>query len=341
MPAAPAPAGPRILVTGADGQLGRSLQALAARDDSAAYAFANRAQLDITDASAIERWLDARPTDYLINAAAYTAVDRAAAEPEAALAINARAPGLLARACAARDIRLLHVSTDYVFDGTLDRAYRESDAPCPPNTYGRGKWLGEQAILETTADAVILRTSWVFSAWGGNFVRTMLRLGAQHERLRVIDDQIGGPTWAGHLACVLHRLALRSRACGPGNGAAAAPAAPVPHRPSRQPHSDGATASTASTRIPGGIYHFSGAPWVSWHGFAQEIFAQALELGLIQRLPAVEAISSRDWPAPEPRPANSRLDCTRLETLLGPLERGWRTGLSEVLRDWQASSGPV
>ena len=305
--------GPRILVTGADGQLGRSLQALAAHDSGpAVYAFVNRAQLDITDPSAPDRWLDAHPADLLINAAAYTAVDRAAVEKDAALAVNARAPGLLARCCAARGIRLLHVSTDYVFDGALDRAYRETDEPRPLNAYGRGKWQGEQAVLETAADAVILRTSWVFSAWGGNFARTMLRLGAQHEHLRVIDDQIGGPTWAGHLATVLHRLALRA-----GDGGAAAPA--------------------ASSRAPGGIYHFAGAPWVSWHGFAQEIFIRALALGLIPRLPAVEAIPARDWPSPEPRPANSRLDCGRLEALLGPLERDWRIGLDEVLRTWNAA----
>ncbi|MGB6241975.1 MAG: dTDP-4-dehydrorhamnose reductase [Castellaniella sp.] len=302
MPAATA----RILVTGADGQLGRSLQALAAhKPGSAVYDFVTRAQLDITDGSAIDRWLDAHPADYVINAAAYTAVDRAATDMDAALAVNAHAPGLLARGCAARGMHLLHVSTDYVFDGALDRAYRDTDAPCPLNAYGRSKLLGEQAVQDAAPDAIIVRTSWVFSAWGGNFVRTMLRLGAQHDRLRVIDDQIGGPTWAGHLAEALHRLAL---------------------------HAHGAVATASPSSAPGGVYHFAGSPWVSWHGFAQEIFAQALRLGLIPRLPAVEAIPSSDWPAPEPRPANSRLDCSRLEALLGPLERDWRTGLDEVLR---------
>lgn len=324
--------GPRILVTGMDGQLGRSLQALAAQDLSAVYTFVKRTDLDITDAAALERWLDAHPADALINAAAYTAVDRAAAEPDAALAVNAHAPGLMARCCAARGMRLLHVSTDYVFDGTSDRAYRETDAPGPLNSYGRSKLLGEQAALAAAPDAIIVRTSWVFSAWGSNFVRTMLRLGAQHDHLRVIDDQIGGPTWAGHLAQALHRLALKSQA--------SSAAAPALCQPALHPNGNRA-ASAAPSSVPGGVYHFAGAPWVSWHGFAQEIFAQALELGLIPRLPAVEAIPSRDWPSPEPRPANSRLDCTQLEALLGPLERDWRIGLDQVLRTWNARPGPA
>ncbi len=293
---------PRILVTGADGQLGRSLRALAEQHPGAArYAFLSRAQLDITQIGNIAAQLDAHPVNCLINAAAYTAVDRAAAEPGLSRAINADAPGLLARACAARGIRLLHVSTDYVFDGRLDRPYRESDPTAPLNTYGQGKRAGEAAVLAADARAIVVRTGWVFSAWGSNFVRTMVRLGAQHDTLRVIDDQIGGPTWAGHLAQALHALALQPA----GN-------------------------------VPGGVYHFGGQPWVSWHGFALDILARAHALGLIARLPRVDAIPSADWPSPEPRPANGRLDCARLEALLGPLERDWRGGLDQVLETWRA-----
>lgn len=292
----------RILVTGADGQLGRSLRALAAQAPGAArYTFLNRSQLDITQAGAISAWLDAHPADCLINAAAYTAVDRAASEPDLSRAINAAAPGLLARACAARGLRLLHVSTDYVFDGRLDRPYREDDPAAPLNTYGRGKLEGEHAVLAADARAIVVRTGWVFSAWGGNFVRTMVRLGSQRDTLRVIDDQVGGPTWAGHLARVLLTLALRP-----------------------------------ASETPGGVYHFGGQPWVSWHGFALEIQARALALGLIARRPRVEAISSAEWPSPEPRPANGRLDCARLEALLGPLERDWRIGLDRVLETWRS-----
>ncbi|WP_232305001.1 dTDP-4-dehydrorhamnose reductase [Castellaniella caeni] len=293
--------GPRILVTGANGQLGRALQALAARETGAArYCFASHQQLDITQPEALTRWLDAHPADCLINAAAYTAVDQAAHEPQQALALNAKAPGQMARLCAARGVRLLHVSTDYVFDGHLGRPYRETDPVAPLNTYGRSKLLGEQAVLQAVPEALIIRTSWVFSAWGANFVRTMLRLGREREQLRVIADQRGGPTWAGHLAHVLHALALR-------------PAA----------------------QTPGGLYHLSGSPDVSWYEFALEIFQQALALGLIVRVPAVTPIAAHEWPSPEPRPANSRLDCARLESLLGPVARDWRAGLACVLQDWQ------
>ncbi|MGX5660105.1 dTDP-4-dehydrorhamnose reductase [Castellaniella ginsengisoli] len=292
---------PRILVTGADGQLGQSLRALAEqRPDEARYEFLSRRQLDVTRADAVAVRLDAHPIDRLINAAAYTAVDRAATEPALSRAINADAPGLLAHACAARGIRLLHVSTDYVFDGRLNRPYREDDPTAPLNTYGRGKLEGERAVLAAAPSAVVVRAGWVFSAWGGNFVRTMVRLGAQHDTLRVIDDQIGGPTWAGHLARVLHTLALRP-----------------------------------DESVPGGLYHFGGQPWVSWHGFALEILGRAHTRGLIARAPRVEAIASADWPSPEPRPANGRLDCARLEALLGPLERDWRIGLDRVLDAWR------
>lgn len=284
----------RILVTGAGGQLGRSLQVSTSGWPGVHAVFAGRSDLDITREDDVARWLDTHPADCLINAAAYTAVDRAASEPDLAMAINARAPELLARHCRERGIRLLQISTDYVFDGRADHPYRETDQPSPLNTYGRSKWLGEQAVLAAAPDAIVVRTSWVFSAWGTNFVRTMLRLGTQHDRLRVIDDQIGGPTWAGHLAQVLLALATRERA-------------------------------------PGGIYHFAGSPSVSWHGFAQEIFVQACSLGLIGRSPVLDAIRSADWPSPEPRPANSRLDCTRLASLLGPLDRDWRDGLRQVL----------
>ncbi len=295
---------PRLLVTGADGQLGRSLRMLAMQHpDAARYAFLTRSQLDITQADAVHAWLDAHPADCLINAAAYTAVDRAASEPALSRAINADAPGLLAGACAARNIRLLHVSTDYVFDGRLDRPYRESDPAAPLNTYGRGKLAGEQAVLNADPRALVVRTGWVFSAWGGNFVRTMVRLGTERDTLRVIDDQIGGPTWAGHLAQVLHTLALRPEG-----------------------------------EAPGGLYHFGGQPWTSWHGFALEILNRAQARGLLARLPHIEAISSADWPAPEPRPANGRLDCARLEALIGPLACDWRIGLDRVLESWQTAS---
>ena len=256
--------------------------------------------MDITQAAAVSRWLDAHPVDCLINTAAYTAVDRAAAEPGLARTLNTDAPGLLAHACAARGIRMLHVSTDYVFDGQLDRPYQEEDPASPLNTYGCSKRDGERAVLAANPHAIIVRTGWLFSAWGNNFVRAIIRQGLQGAPLRVIDDQTGGPTWAGHLAQVLHALACRP-----------------------------------TGTVPGGLYHFGGRPWVSWHGFALEILARAQACGLLAHQPPVVPIHTSGWPAPEPRPANSRLDCTRLESLLGPLEQDWRIGLDQVLQAWK------
>jgi dTDP-4-dehydrorhamnose reductase len=292
----------RILVTGADGQLGRSLRELAARSTGlASYVFLDRAQLDITQAGQVDRCLDAGHVDCLINAAAYTAVDRAALEPERAMAVNAHAPGQLALACARRNMRLIHVSTDYVFDGRLDRPYRETDPVAPLNTYGRSKCLGEQAVLQADPQAVILRTGWVFSAWGTNFVRGVLQRGRSQAVLRVVDDQWGGPTWAGHLAQAAQALAVRP----------------------------------AGT-VPGGLYHFGGRPWTNRYEFADEIIERAHACGLLPRRPRLQAISSAHWAATEPRPANSRLDCARLEALLGPLERDWRSGLDRVLAGLQS-----
>ena len=285
----------RILVTGADGQLGRSLRALVySSPPSATLAFADRRMLDVSRAGSIDAWLDRNPADVVINAAAYTAVDRAATESGHAMVANAQAPGLLAQACAQRGTRLLHVSTDYVFDGRAGRPYTEDDPVNPLNTYGLSKLEGERRVLAHAPDSLVLRTGWVFSAYGGNFVKTMLRLARERDTLRVIDDQVGGPTWAGDLARTLLALATR-------------PA------------------------IPGGILHFSGTPWTSWHGFAREILDQALGKGLIGRLPALGPMAARDWPSPEPRPADSRLDGTRLAALLNLPPCDWRPGLARTL----------
>lgn len=278
------------------GQLGQSLRALATRSPAHQFYFTDRQTLDISDRGAIERWLDTYPTDVIINAAAYTAVDRAEDDLAGATAINATAAGYLAELATARGCRLLHVSTDYVFDGHKASPYTETDTPSPMNVYGQSKLAGEALIGALAADAFILRTSWVFSPYGNNFLKTMLRLGRERETLQVIDDQIGGPTYAPHIAQVLLELASRPR-----------------------------------DDAPGGIYHFAGQPHVSWYAFAQEIFEAALVQGLLARAPTILPVSSQQWSSPTARPQNSRLDNGKLSTLLGPLSCDWRAGVADAL----------
>ncbi len=282
-----------LLVTGTNGQVGREL----ARRAQNVLAL-DRSGLDIGDAGAVDRVLaEARPA-LVINAAAYTAVDRAEQEPEAALRINRDGPAYLARACERQGIPLLHISTDYVFDGQRPGAWREDDPTAPLGVYGQSKWAGEEAVRERLDRHLILRTSWVFGGHGHNFVKTMLRLGRERDELRVVADQQGCPSYAGDIADTL--LALAGR--------------------------------IAAGETPWGTYHYCGAPATTWHGFACAVFTKAVELGLLSRAPRVQAITTAEYPTPARRPANSVLDCTRLAALgLGP--RPWAEGLETVLRE--------
>jgi dTDP-4-dehydrorhamnose reductase len=254
----------------------------------------SRQDADLADPAAIERIVRETAADLVINAAAYTAVDRAETERDLAFTVNGASPGAMARVCAARNLPLVHVSTDYVFNGTGDRPWREDDPVAPVNAYGESKLAGEQAILESGARAAILRTSWVFSAHGANFVKTMLRLGDRPE-LKVVDDQIGRPTFAGDLA---------EAALTVGARLATDPSAPT------------------------GLFHFAGEGAISWCGFAAEIFAIRGGPG-----PVLAGIASRDYPTPAARPRNSVLDCTRVERAFGIIPRSWRDGLGETLAE--------
>lgn len=296
-----------VLITGTGGQLGQALCALEARARNAGLRWrpAARAALDICDAAAVGRRLDAEPVAAVINTAAYTAVDRAEAEPEHAGRVNALGPEVLAAACRERGVRLIQISTDYVFDGTKGAPYTEDDAPRPLSVYGHTKRAGELAAL-AAPDAIVLRTGWVFSGLGHNFLRTMLRLGAERSELAVVDDQCGGPTPAPAIAEVLVRLLARL---------------------------------AAGDRLPGGIYHFGGAPAVTWYGFAMAIFAAARQRGLLARVPELRPIATADYPTAAPRPADTRLDCGKLEALLGPLDTDWRRGLAAALATLEA--GPA
>ncbi|TJZ87377.1 dTDP-4-dehydrorhamnose reductase [Paracoccus hibiscisoli] len=276
-----------LLVFGRTGQVARELAALAPE-----ATFLGRDGADLTDPAACAGALrEARPRA-VINAAAYTAVDRAETDPDTARLVNADAPTAMAQACAELGIPVLHISTDYVFDGSGDQA-RAEDAPTAPlGVYGATKLAGEQGVAAAGGRWAVMRTSWVFSAHGANFVKTMLRLGADRDRLTVVADQIGGPTPAADIAAACLRMIRLMR-----------------DRPD----------------TTGGIYHFAGAPDASWADFAREIMAQA-SLGA-----QVADIPSSDYPTPAARPLNSRLDCGRIARDFGIARPDWRAGLARVL----------
>jgi dTDP-4-dehydrorhamnose reductase len=260
----------------------------------------NRRQLDLAQADALRAAVRAMAPAVIVNAAAYTAVDKAEAEPIAADAINAVGPGILAEEAKRLDALLIHYSTDYVFDGSRTTAYTEDDTPAPLSAYGRSKLGGEQAIVASGARHLIFRTSWVYGLHGANFMKTMLRLGREWDELRaplrVVGDQIGAPTWTRHLADATAQILARRDA-------------------------------------PGGLYHLAAAGETSWHGYAEAIFAEAQRAGLMDKSPLVNRITSADFPLPAARPANSRLNCSRCQSDFGLALPDWRTGLTDCLAD--------
>lgn len=283
----------KVVVIGRTGQLAREI----ARAASEAV-FLGREEIDLARpeqaAQALAPHLAGAGT--VINAAAYTAVDRAEGEEALAMAANAESPGTMARVAAAAGVPFVQVSTDYVFDGSGGASWRPNDRTAPLNAYGRTKLAGEEAVRAAGGTHGVLRTSWVFSAHGGNFVKTMLRLGRERERLSVVSDQIGGPTPAADLA-----LACLAMAEGLAR--------------------DGSLS---------GIHHFTGAPDTSWAGFARAILAGA---GLATE---VQDISTADYPTPAQRPLNSRLDCSTMTATFGIPRPDWRAGLADVLRELEA-----
>lgn len=281
----------KVLISGAGGQLGRAL--LATAPSRVQVVATGREQLDISAADSVARCLAEHEPQALINAAAYTAVDRAEEEEARAYRVNARAPGLLASACADRRIRLLHVSTDFVFDGQRSDPYPPQARAAPLGVYGASKLAGERRVLESAADALILRTAWVYSARPGNFLHTMLRLHRERDELRVVADQVGTPTAANSLAVALWAAAAH------------------PHRR--------------------GIYHWSDAGVCSWYDFAVAIGEEAQRLGLLNEPAAVRPIRSDEYPTPARRPAYSVLDKTSAwrDFELAPIH--WRQQLRGTL----------
>lgn len=291
----------RLLVTGTSGQLAQSL--LEAGHEAGIDVFAiRRPQFDLTIPGTIRAaLLDAAP-DIVVNAAAYTAVDKAETEPELANAVNAGGSAELARQCETQGIALVHISTDYVFDGTKASPYVENDPTGPANAYGRSKLAGETAVAAACERHIVLRTAWVHSPFGANFVKTMLRLAGSRPELRVVDDQRGSPTYAPHLARVVLAIARQ-----------------LPGR------DEGSSAHAA----PWGIYHAAGAGETTWCGFAREIFRVSAELG--GPTAEVEAITTADYPTPAKRPGNSRLDCGKLERRFCITLPDWREGARQCV----------
>lgn len=285
----------RLLVIGGSGQLGIELTRAALPVGWTLSAPA-RDMLDLTNATAVAALVASQQPDIIINASAYTAVDKAEREPELAFALNRDGPGALAQAAAAVDAALVHVSTDYVFPGNGDRAYLETDPKAPLGVYGRSKSEGEDAVLASGARAAIVRTSWVFSAHRANFVKTMLRLGESRDEIGVVSDQHGRPTSARDLAWACIALAQHLQ----NNDARAE-----------------------------GVFHFANTGDTTWADFAEAIFAGATQRG---RKPVrVNRITTADYPTPAQRPANSRLDTNKISALLGAPPRPWRTALDECL----------
>ena len=300
---------PRILLIGASGQVGTELQRSFAGFGE--LISCNRNSLDLTSEAAIRSVVEHTRPDVILNAAAYTAVDKAESEPELAYAINAHAPLVLAQEAARRNVLLVHYSTDYVFDGTKSSPWSEDDATHPLNVYGASKLAGEQAVRAAGGRHLIFRTSWVYGPHGRNFLFTMLRLARERERLRVVDDQRGAPTSSIAIADATRTLV------------------------------EGAlTGRFGAVEQWVGLYHMTCAGVVSWCGFAQAIFARADKL-LDGRLPQVVPIPGAEYPTPARRPLNSALSCEKLGRAFGVRLPTWEAGLDRVVEQLKREPGPV
>jgi dTDP-4-dehydrorhamnose reductase len=298
----------KILLTGAAGQLGNELYPLLHELGSVTAADLNPAAsnapdclaVDLGEAGRLQDLLDRAAPDVVINAAAYTAVDRAEEQPGLAHLVNADIPGQIARWAKDHGAMVVHYSTDYVFDGSSRRPYVESDPPAPLNVYGESKLGGERAVQESGCRALILRTSWVYSSHGNNFVLGMLKLARDGRELRIVDDQVGCPTWA-------HNLALATRHC-------------------------------LERGLPGAedgclLYHYSDRDAVSWHGFAAMIFEHAVRLGLLPGMPRFSSTDTAGYPQPATRPAYSVLDTSAMQAASGFQPPGLNESLLRCMKE--------
>jgi dTDP-4-dehydrorhamnose reductase len=284
-----------VLVAGRSGQLARCLRDAAVRRGTSIVPV-GRPELDLENGTGIDRVMDVVEPSAIINAAAYTAVDKAESEAARAFRVNCRGAALLADAAARRSIPFIQISTDYVFDGTKGSPYREDDVPAPLNVYGASKLAGERAVLEAYPGAAVVRTSWIYSAYGSNFVRTMLRLSETQDVVRIVNDQRGMPTSAVDLAAAILTIVERVSA------------------------KDGDKT---------GIYHLAGGGETSWHEFAAAIFASLARRG--RRVPKLQPISTEEYPTAARRPKYSCLNSSKAERVLGVRLPPWRSSLEDCL----------
>jgi dTDP-4-dehydrorhamnose reductase len=283
----------KILITGAKGQVGTDLVLEAKKRGHEAYGFTS-SEIDITDKDIVTNTIASIKPNVVINAAAYTAVDKAEQDIDKAYAVNETGVKNLAEACEALDIPLLHISTDYVFDGNKKEPYTEADTPSPTGVYGASKLAGEIALQKTWNKHVILRVSWVFGEHGNNFVRTMLRLANDRDELSVVNDQYGAPTSAKAIAECLLDIAEKS--------------------------------DFGKKEFPWGLYHFQSDPGVTWYEFAKEIFSLAKESGILDKEMHVHSINSDQFPTPVKRPLNSKLNGNKALEGLSISHSKWKSG---------------
>lgn len=286
----------KVLITGKNGQVGSCLVSQLTDIPSIDFLALGREELDITNADQVNEVVNKYQPTVIINAAAYTAVDKAESEVELANAINNIGPKNLAKAASSVNAVILHISTDYVFAGNKHGLYTENDEVNPQGVYGQTKLAGEQSVAQECAEHIILRTAWVFSEYGNNFVKTMLRLAQTRDTLGVVGDQYGGPTYAGDIANALINIAQQLQ--------------------------------QGDDKF--GVYNYSGYPHASWQEFATEIFAKALSQQVIETPITVNAISTSEYPTPAKRPANSKLDCSKITTNFSVQPSDWKAALNTI-----------
>jgi len=285
----------RILVTGCNGQVGFLLKKMLT--NKVELLALTHHELDITNEIQVRETINGFKPQVVINAAAYTAVDKAEVEEKLAFEINSKGPEYLAKAANDVDAALIHISTDYVFEGSKIGEYSEKDSVNPQGIYGKSKFAGEVAVSKHCSKHIILRTAWVFGEHGNNFVKTMLRLGKERDALSIVSDQFGGPTYAGDIVKAVINIVNKVDTC---------------------------------KQIKWGVYHYSGIPHVSWYEFAQEIFVRAKQKGMLGNTPKLTAITTQEFPTPAKRPVNSKLNCEAIEYEFGIQPSNWKTELNNI-----------